>query len=286
MRFSDLNTSQKVLLMLANNISVPLVVSYDNAPNEFTHYFTKTLNRQEWDYTIIGEGDVWQGWQTRMKAYRDYLYTLPDDKIVVLSDARDVVCVRSPKAFMDAFQSFNKDIVACMELICAQTFEQPTATHALANCQPLHAYWKYHGVTTLPKRKFVNAGLLSGKAKALKVYFDWAIQNDFKDDQLALGNYLNAFPQHIAADHDASMLHTTNFALNAGVKDIHRQKHDAPTFAELFGRGAFFLHLSGANNPGQKIIFEFVRMMLDAGACDTTIGKPYKYAEPKWNEIF
>jgi hypothetical protein len=93
--------------MLANDTSVPLVVTYDNAPNEFTYYFTKTLNRQEWDYKIVGEGEVWEGWQTRMKAYRNYLYTLPDEKIVVLSDARDVVCVRSPRAFMDAFHSFQ-----------------------------------------------------------------------------------------------------------------------------------------------------------------------------------
>lgn len=272
--------------MQINNLDIPLVVTYDNIPNEYTQYFTKTLRAQKWDHIIIGKGEVWEGWTTRMKAYRNYLYTLPDEKIVVLSDARDVVCTRSPKAFMDAFKSFNKDIVACMELICAQTFEQPQERRALANCQPLHEYWSYYGITTLPKRKFVNAGLLSGRVKALKVYFDWAIEKGFKDDQLALGNYLNAFPQTIAADTEAAMLHTTNFALNAGVKDIHRQKHDSPTFAELFGRGAFFLHLSGANNPGQKVIFEYVRILIDAGACNATLSTPYTYAEPAWNEIF
>ena len=265
--------------------TAPLLVAYDNEPNDNTRYFIKTLETRGWSYKLIGLGEKWEGWPTRMRAYRDFLCTLDDEQLVVLSDARDVVCVRGPKAFLKGFNTFKKDMVVSMELLC-DTMLNPPADWGFNQCIPLTAYWRHYNVTTLPHRKFVNNGLVSGRVKALKACLNWIIDNNYTHDQFGLGNYMNTFPDRVAADINADILHTTNFGVNAGINSIHIQKHDSPTFAELFGRGAFFIHMAGLGAAGQRIMYKFVSIMLDAGSCDSLLRDPYKYSEPEWDEVF
>jgi hypothetical protein len=266
-------------------MDTPIVISYDNAPTENTKYFINTLESNGWGYKIVGTGETWEGWPTRMRAYSKILGTLPDDKVVILSDARDVVCVRSPKAFMDGFRKFNKDMVVSMELLCGGIIDNPTDA-IRSQCKPVTNYWKHNNITTIPPRRYVNNGLVAGKAKALKVFMDWIIEHKFQEDQLGLGNYVNTFPDRVALDVEAEILHTTTFGVNAGILSIHTQKHDSPTFAEFFGRGAFFLHIPGIQNKGQAVIYEYVKKMIDAGARCNILSGAYKYKEPVWNEIF
>jgi hypothetical protein len=263
----------------------PLLITYDNNPTETTTFFIQTLEKNKWNYKLIGEGETWNGWTTRMTAYNTFLQSLPDDKVVVLSDARDVICLRGPKAFLKGFLSFKKDIVISMELLCCGKFDPPNEFKCV-QCKPLTEYWEHHSINELPPRKFVNNGLLAGRVRSLKIYFKWIIEQNFTDDQLALGNYVNAFPDNVALDTDASLLHTTSFGVNAGIQSIHVQKNDSPTFAELFGRGAFFLHIPGAQMKGQAIVYEFVKRAIDAGASGERLSTPYNYAEPEWDEIF
>lgn len=266
-------------------MDTPLVITYDNNPTENTKFFIKTLEKQKWNYKLIGEGDIWKGWTTRMNAYNTFLNTLSDDKLVILTDARDVICCRGPKAFLEGFNSFRKEIVVSMELFCDGKLE-PLSNHRAAQCKPLNEYWTHHKITVLPDRKFVNNGLVAGRVKALKVYFKWILEQKFKDDQLALGSYINTFPDHIALDTNAVLLHTSVFGVNAGIESIHIQKNDSPTFAEIFGRGAFFLHIPGCSSKGQALIYEFVKNNIESGACDERLSKLYNYNEPEWNEIF
>lgn len=266
-------------------MDTPLVISYDNAPTDNTNYFIKTLESQGWDYRIVGTGETWEGWPTRMRAYSKILGTLPEGKVVILTDARDVVCVRSPKAFMDGFRTFKKDMVVSMELLCGGIINNPTDS-VRSQCKPLTNYWKHYNITNLPARRYVNNGLVAGKAKALKEFMDWIIEHTFQEDQLGLGNYVDRFPERAALDVDAELLHTTTFGVNAGILSIHVQKHDSPTFAEFFGRGAFFLHIPGIQNKGQAVIYEYVKKMIDAGARCTLLSGAYNYKEPIWDEIF
>jgi len=263
----------------------PLVISYDNNPNENTALYIKTLESNGWDYRIIGNGDTWTGWITRIHAYRKFLDTLEDERIVILTDARDVVCVRGPKAFIKGFQSFGKNIVVSAELTCGGLIDVPD-DYKNVQCKPLTNYWKYHNITDLPNRKFVNNGLVAGRVKALKELYDWVILNKFTDDQLGLGHYVNTFPERVALDIEADILHTSTFAVNAGILNIHIQKHDSPTLAEFYGRGAFFLHMPGNRNPGQGIIYGLVKQIVNMNIGCKILSSSYKYAEPEWDEKF
>ena len=91
-----------------------LVITYDNAPTASTKFYLESLKKKRWQFESIGEGEKWFGFVTRMKAYKERLETVEDQEIVILTDARDVFCLRSPRAFERAFSSFQKDMVVSM----------------------------------------------------------------------------------------------------------------------------------------------------------------------------
>jgi hypothetical protein len=259
----------------------PLVVSYDNRPTDNTLFFKKTLETNGWNYKLLGEGEKWIGFITRVVAYNNFLKTIDPNTTVVLSDARDVVCVRSPKAFMEAYNTFHNNFIVSMELFCDARTDVPE-NYIGCQCAPLVHYWKSIGITSLPSRKFVNAGLVAGSAGELCKWLQWTIDNKYEDDQFALCNYINTFPERIATDTDAKLLHSSTFGVNAGMQKIFAQGSDSPTLAELYGRGAFFLHIPGCANKGQETVYKDVCAILNLGLCDKKIRLGYPYDEPPW----
>jgi GR25 family glycosyltransferase involved in LPS biosynthesis len=266
-------------------IETPIAVSYDNKPTENTLFFEDTLKQNGWSYKFIGQGDVWKGYvATRATSYKKYLEMIPRETLVILSDARDVICLRNPSAFQQGYRSFGKDVIVSMELFCEGKLE-PTPNHEKTKwqCEPLVKYWTHLGIKQ-PYRKFVNAGLIAGKAGALSDMLNWIIDKGFTDDQLGIGSYMNTFPEKVAADYEAQMLHSSTFGCFAGIQDVRIQATDSPTFAELFGRSAFFLHIPGLHLKGQKLVYEQVKKMIQGGVCASMITSLYKdYSEPSWN---
>ena len=262
----------------------PLVVSYDNNPTANTEFYMSTLKSHGWNSVFIGKGEEWRGFIARIRAYAKTLETIDDSQIVVVTDARDVICIRDSEAFMEGFREFKRGIVVSMELMCGGNFEV-SDDYKNVQCVPLTRYWKARGLMP-PMRKFVNAGLVAGSVKALKQMYAWILENGFTDDQYAIGSYMNTFPDRVAADTDAILLHTTNFGVNAGIQSIHIQKNDSPTLAELYGRGAFFLHIPGMTGTGQSVIYETVRNIVSHGVKGQQLSRVYGYKEPAWNELF
>lgn len=262
----------------------PFLLSYDNSPTENTDFFVETLKQNKWTYKLIGEGDKWEGFvKTRCVAYERALAALDDMQLVLLSDARDVVCVRPPNYFRDGFLSFGGKVVVSMELFCEGHMDEEKVTQKF-QCIPLTKYWNHYGVEKRPNRKFVNMGLITGYAKDLRHILNWIIDNGYTDDQLGLANYMNTFPQNIHADTDAELLHTTGFAINCGTLNLKIQNADSPTVGELLGSGAFFLHIPGhLISKGQKFTYDtVVKMLKDLNGQKIT--DAYKYSPLKWNE--
>jgi len=263
-------------------IETPLLISYDNKPIENTLFFKDTLKLNGWQSKFIGEGDVWRGLMTKIHGYKKYLDEINPDSLVILSDARDVICMRSPAAFKEAFLSFGKDIVVSMELFCDGTMSPDTDHEKKAiQCVPLHKFWQHHNATRLPNRKFVNSGLMAGKASVLSEMLQWLINQRCENDQLGVGHYMNAFPEKVAADYEATLLHSSTFGCYAGTKHVQIQATDSPTFAELFGRSAFFLHVPGLHLKGQGLVYEQVKKMIQSGVCASMMTSLYEgFKEP------
>lgn len=164
-----------------NRMTSPFVVTYDNCPNDNTRLFLKTLETNGWNYTLLGEGDKWIGLMNKVIAYHKYLKTLDPSTVVILSDARDVVCVRGPKAFLEGWSTFKKDMVVSMELFCDTKMDVPD-NYTGNGCASLVKYWAYNNIKTLPSRKFVNSGLVAGRASELCKWLEWTLDNKYEND--------------------------------------------------------------------------------------------------------
>ena len=261
----------------------PLLLTYDNAPTDNTRYFLETLKQNKWNYTLIGQGETWEGFQTRMRGYMEALHNLPKRQLVVVSDARDVVCVRPSDYFNDGFLSFGGRIVVSMELFCEGHMEESKVDKKV-QCIPLIQYWQHYEITVRPQRKFVNSGLIAGYAEDLYHLFSWILDNKYTDDQLGLCNYMNNFPEKVYADTDAVLLHTSGFGVNCGTLNLKVQSKDSPSLSELFGAGAYFLHIPGLNiSKGQIFVYSNVVAFLKS-LDGKKITSAYNYSPLKWNE--
>jgi hypothetical protein len=74
---------------------IPLVVTYCNKFKETnyenTRRFVETLQNNDWDYAVLGDGETWENYMTKVSAYRRHLETLSPEQVVIISDAYDVL---------------------------------------------------------------------------------------------------------------------------------------------------------------------------------------------------
>jgi hypothetical protein len=109
-----------------------------------------------------------------------------------------------------------------------------------------------------------------GKVSELLKTYEWIISKNYSDDQLAFAEYSNIFPNLIHLDYEASILHTSTFAVNGCLYDQDRQMHDSPTFAELCGFSSYFLHIPGINgSKGQNYIYKIINNLLNTDAIES-----------------
>lgn len=262
------------------NEEQPLVVAVETNPNnEYTHNFVQTLINNDWDYHIIGINKPWKGYGSKIEYFQEHLKTLSPDKLVVLSDARDVFCVRSPMHFIPAFQSFKKPLLVSLEIFCQGKPDDSAVKNPkdIWQCVPLNQYWKHQTIKPTIRR-YVNSGLIAGKTKDLLEHYCWINTTNWNDDQAALGDYMNNFPDKVAADINANVLHTSGFGVNAAVA-TKNQWLDSPSFAELTGKLNFFLHLPGfQDSPGQKKIYDMTKkLLLDYNVSNAWLTDSYNY---------
>ena len=267
--------------MELDNLDIPLVLTYDNKPNDYTRNFLYTLKKHKWEYLLIGEGEVWKGFTSKMEGYKRTLEKLNPKKIIVISDARDVVCLRSPKAFLNHVKHEKQPMIVSMEMFCEGRIFPPDDFKGI-QCVILSDYYKHYsndGKGHL--RKFVNSGLICGEAGTVLEYFNYAFENKYTDDQLALGMFMNTYPEKVYADINAKILHTSTFGCSAGLHSLELQKHDSPTLAQFCGRSSYFLHIPGiAPVVGQKNVYNMVWKMIGPSPCDELLRDGYPYDEP------
>lgn len=248
--------------------------------------FIKSLEFNGWNYEIIGTGYKWTDMNDKITLFHAKLKIMDPEQLVILSDSRDVFCVRPPLYYRQMFETFNKPIVTSMEIFCQMHPYDISDLSEAWQCIPLNKYWKETGITS-SIRRYVNAGLLSGKVKDLLQFYDWIATTQWKDDQAALGDYANTYPERVATDIDARLLHTSGFGMNIGLS-THKQWFDSPSIAELTGRLGFFLHLPGIEvSLGQKKIYNLVKtLILDMGISSKWFQEGYSYPPPLWDKGF
>ena len=143
-----------------------------------------SAKRTGWPLTFVGQGCGGGAFTLRykMRAYLDALQALPDDDLAVLVDSRDVLALRSPVAFADAFArctAHPHQLLVSMEALCGGGFDPPPppAVHR-GNGVILRQYWAAHAKGSgapPPFRQYVNSGLVAGRAAPLRRWLAWAL---------------------------------------------------------------------------------------------------------------
>lgn len=249
----------------------PLVITYCNKYKntyfENTNRFIETLNFNNWDYIILGENDQWNGFITKITAVKNYLDKLiltEPNKVIVISDAHDVLCVRNSHTFIDEFKKYNKQIIVSMEVLAeGSIFYDKNKSYFQVTC--LEEYFKYYNINyNIVKKKYVNGGLIAGYAKNVLDFYNWLFENNYTDDQKALGAYMNLYPELIFADTDDEVLHTTNSFIASGLHS-NIQVKESPCLSEFVGQKSFFLHFPGINaSNGQKLLYNVSYQILQS----------------------
>jgi hypothetical protein len=202
---------------------------------------------------------IWKGWITRMKAYLEYCSQQDPEKLIVLSDAFDVLCIRDGTGFETAFNELAK-LQQCDIIIGAET-------GCDLNCFPPTTYWTLKDITAQCKRKYVNGGLMAGRAKHLAKLWDWCCASTFtEDDQVALGHYVNCFPEKVYLDIDSVLFFNDHLAQTKYVFDS--KTHDI--IYENKCLKPFFVHFHGLNINASVPFFNLSNGQL------FDVGKNYK----------
>jgi hypothetical protein len=265
----------------------PIVITMDTKPDEYSFRFLKTLTKNGWAFRLIGSDTEWKSFFDRIILYRKEIATLDPNRLCVVSDCRDVLCMRSSERFMEAFITFKSNLIVSAELLCGGYTDPKYRQHELTkyNCEPLYQYWEAKGyaLDNLPPRKYVNAGLIAGYAKDILKMYDWMIAKGIevreKDDQVLMGMYLNAHPAEVTVDTEASLMHTSTFACTGGYLNKEQAK-DSPTIAQILGHSSFFLHLPGLSaKKGNYIVYNMVATLIDAGFCHKNLLDAYGVKE-------
>ncbi len=74
---------------------------------------TLSLSKQTgWEHVVLGKGEKWQGFTSKMKHYMNFCLRLTD-----LADAYDVLCLRSQDDFLELYNKHAKDKIVLVQKI-------------------------------------------------------------------------------------------------------------------------------------------------------------------------
>jgi hypothetical protein len=249
-----------------DNLNNPLVITYCNkfkSTNfENTRRFVETLKNNNWEYLILGEGEEWKGFITKIIAVKKYLENINPDKIVVISDAHDVYCIKNSNLFINDFKKLNKSIIVSMELFAEGSINYNN-NKDYYQVTLLTTYFKNNNININNiNKKYVNGGLICGYANELLIFYNWMLENNYTDDQKAIGSYMNTYSDKVYADISNELLHTTTCFVNGGLHN-NSQVVDSPSISELVGQQSYFLHIPGINgSKGQNFLYESIYKIL------------------------
>ena len=165
------------------------VLMYANHRNICLDNLENTLKKWNHNYKICGIGDTWVNFSTLMKGICRELYTLSPNKIVCIIDAFDVFATGPPSDLGKKYEKYDGKIVVGAEQLNTKFPESLR-------------YYEYHGlIKSQLKYPYINSGLVMGRVDDLFKMYKWALKNKYTDDQVAVINYAEKYPQKVVVDY-------------------------------------------------------------------------------------
>jgi len=229
--------------------------------------YEKSLDKFDYNHTRLGKGLPWTGFRVKIKAYMEACMSETPNSIVVLTDADDVLAVKSQENLLDLYFSFGKPIIVSTETICL--------SHC---CKPIDKYWDIQKQPNKSSYKYANSGTIIGVANELYQMYKWIYDNNYEDDQIGVCEYIQHFPEKFYMDVNSQFFlvyspqNVTNFQIQwdgssiSSMTDPVDKQTCSPFFVHFAGN--FVLYQITKNflpNQSQHIYNHIASKILDSG---------------------
>jgi hypothetical protein len=192
---------------MENNL---LIVSYANTHTRNFYNYKHSLRKYGYKYKILGKGEKWKGFNSKISAYYNYLKHFKYNKnlLICITDCYDVLACNKPNKLIEKYlKNYNNKILFGCEANCLER-----------NCLYLSKLWKKkNGDSSLPSNRYLNSGFILGKLSMildlLKFTMDQFTINGIDDDQLAMCQYAQKYPENVVLDIKSSIIATIHYDL-------------------------------------------------------------------------
>lgn len=184
-----------------------LIVSYCNKRNNYSDNFEASLKKFKYTYKLLGIGEKWENFMTKIKAYHKFLSSPKTSDLICIIDCYDVLACRKKSDLLKLYNQtnqtnqINNQINKQSKVIVSSQAECKSY-----NCFELSSWWKKNILTNNLHNRFANSGFILGKWDDVKHVIDYLLNvkdssgNTLVDDQLALCHYIEKYPDKIDID--------------------------------------------------------------------------------------
>lgn len=202
------------------------------------------LAHKGWDLRVLGVGQKWESFRTKMELYCQELRRIKPDQVVVCLDAYDAVCARDSDGLIDTFRKLDAPVVAGYESVAVPTIYNKWIRVGMA---PAIDKWKaHHNISA--RGVFVNSGCVVGGAGDVLNVWEWILAYEefaIDDDQIGVGCYMNEFPEKVKLDTGSRIVWNDHMFYNTKMEE-RGDKLIVPEPEEV----PYFIHFPGLK--GQK----------------------------------
>lgn len=179
-----------------------LVLSYANKETNTSLNYKNSLKKWKYKFKVIGYGEKWEGFMTKIRAYHNFLSKLKKLHIVCITDCYDVLACGSPDELLRKYKKFKKNVVISTQDNCRD-----------CNCIELKNWWKLNSDRPYVNR-YLNSGFIIGPSDKICNILKFMFDLHMTDDQLALCRYVEKYPDEVDLDLLCSLVGTIRFTIN------------------------------------------------------------------------
>lgn len=178
-----------------------IVLSYITEPKVSSDNLERSLVKYGYQYQFLGAGCRWKGFiSSKIQCILDFCLEHEQYDFICIIDGYDVLASGPVLELIRKYKTFNTDIVYGGE-----------KTNLLNHCHTDTI--KYHDLSPIKYRKYINGGFCIGKRHSLIKLYQWIIQKSSEihteDDQKILGMYMNRYPSRISVDISSKIVFNT-----------------------------------------------------------------------------
>lgn len=204
------------------------LITYENTEHKNLRHLCESARHFGWPtVTVLGKGEKWTGFGTKIFAYTKYLKTLPGDDIAVVIDARDVLVNGTPSQFLESFKPSTSLLVSAEFGCCAEGIPKITEDDQ-----------KWMESQTDNPNRYLNSGMVAGLVSSFQKTYPFGMLKLEEDDQNAMVHYWMKHPDDIALDYDETLFSNATWSPNAKGYDfgdgrwISKSSRKSPIFIQ------------------------------------------------------